>query len=330
MKLWFFSLKQALLHPVFWIFLIGILVLPPLLFGVGERSGMPVGGYYLEDPSDADSQRMAELLETQKFIPYSDFQAMKKDVSEGVLDAGAVVMKNLTERLKTGDFEGSVVVFISPTSLYPELKQAEAASALFTTYAPYVTERALAETDISLEEIKDEFEKRVGNVEERLFTFNISYRSGKAVPASATGRRFFLGALALLLYLGTYFGVAMPLFDRFKSVSERVGRKAALRAYLLPGLLTRTVFFLAAAAGAVLVAGTPDYLLPATAYTLLLIALHSLFMLIPGMWKDIAVLFVAAFGLVLCPIYLDFSLLWNPIRFVRLPLPPYWLWLLAG
>ena len=50
----------------------------------------------------------------------------------------------------------------------------------------------------------------------------------------------------------------------------------------------------------------------------------------PEGWQVILGAFVVLFSLALCPIFLDLSLFFSPVSWVRIFLPPYWLWLFGG
>ncbi len=331
MKTFLFSVKHMLRTPLFFVLTALVLLLPPLLYAVGNHSSIPKTVYVLEDPEDPESQRMASYLDHEGFEPVSDEATLRKGLCDGTIDSGILIPADFSERLESHDVEGILRVLFTPTTLLPNIKKEEITAALFSVYAPYLTGKSLEGTGITLEEVLDEYHRRMGDSATLVFTFDIIEESGAPVQEAETGRRFFLGALSLLLFLALYFAVASPLFDRFRSISERIGRKAAFFSILLPGSLLRAFVLALAAFFASLFAGQVTLLPGILLFIALVTVVHYLLLALPGgNWKDIAVLFFAAFSLVLCPIFLDLSLFYHPLRVIRFFVPPYWLWFFAG
>lgn len=326
-----FSLKHTLKTPVFWILLAALLLLPPFLVGVGQESGLPKMYYVLEDPEDPDSREMGAFMDREGLLPLPDEETLLQGLRDGTYDSGVIVPANLTERLATDDLEGVVRLYFSPTAMIPAIKQQEVIGALFAVYSPHVTSKSLEGTGITPEEVRATYYERLGDPESFIFTFDLITEEGKEVPPPDTGRRFFFGALSLLLYLILYFAVVAPLYERFLSISERIGKKTAFLTIFLPGVLLRTGITIAVLYFATLLSNETGIFPQAALYTILLVPTHFLLMLLPGKnWKDIAILLFTAFALVLCPIYLDFALFWKPLSAIRFALPPYWLWALVG
>ena len=326
-----FAVKKALRSPAFWIFLAAILFAPPALRAVGNRTGMPGAGYVVEDAGDASAERMAELLEEAGFLAYPDVPSMENAVENGTLDVGVVLPEGLSNKLREGRYEGALQILESPTALYPEIRREQVTAALFSVYAPFITAEALAGSGIDEDAVFSEYATRTDDANDRLFTFRFFSVKGQALPASVTGERFTTGALALLIYLAVYFAAVSPLFRGYRDLSMRTGKKKALRAYLLPGLFIRLLFFFAAAAVSCLIAGAPALIPAVSVYLAAVTLIHCLFMLLPdGQYRDIAVLFIAAAGLALSPVYLDLSLFWKPVATLRLFLPPNLLFLFVS
>ena len=326
-----FSLKHLFRTPLFWILAALVLILPPLLLSVGKRSSVPRAAYVIENPEDNESKRIAGYLERQGFERFDGEGSLRKELYEGSIDSGVIVPGNLTERLRDRDVEGVLRILYTPTTLFPEITRERITAALFSVYAPYLTAKSLSETEISLEEVLEEYHRRMGDPSTSVFTFDFIEKSGAPVSEDSIEKGFFIGALAILLYLALYFAVASPLTDRSREIATRIGKKAAFTSILLPGTLLRLPVLALSAFGAVLIAGELSMLPPVLLFIACVTAVHYLFLMLPGgNWKDIVILFVTAFSLVLCPIFVDLSLFYHPLRLIRFFLPPYHLWFFAG
>ena len=329
MKLLLFSLKKTLRTPLYWIFLAAILLLPPFFYHVGRHTAPPPSAYYLEDERDPDSALVASYLKKAGFVAASSEEALRRDVSLGLLEGGVLIPADLTDRLTRGEFKGSLRFIVSATALLPDLWQNHTAAALLAVYAPYISAKYLEEGGITLDEMKEAYQRMMETGQ--LFHFEITTRDGRAIPDTARSRRFFLGALSLLLFLGSYFCVTAPLTESAGEQSLRIGRRRAFLAICLPGVLLRGLGLCAAALGACLITGERGFILPAAGALAAMLFFHLLLGFLPGKaWKDLLIIFIALFSLALSPMYLDLSLLLPFIGKLRLILPPCWPWLLAG
>ena len=91
MKLLLFSLKKTLRTPLYWIFLAGILLLPPLFYHVGRATAAPPAAYHLEDPQDPDSALIGTYLDRAGFTAYASEEELRRDVSLGLTEGGVLV-----------------------------------------------------------------------------------------------------------------------------------------------------------------------------------------------------------------------------------------------
>ena len=329
MKLLLFSLKKTLKTPLYWIFLLGVLLLPVLFYHVGRQVTAPPAAYYLANPQDADSALVAGHLKDAGFLAYDSEEALRRDIELGKLEGGVIIPGDLTDRLRRGDYEGSLLFIASSTALLPDLWQNHTAAALLAVYSPYISARILEEEGITEEEMKAAYSEMMESGQ--LFHFVITTRDGVLVPDVARSRRFFLGALALLLFLASYFCISAPLWELAEDMHLRVGKGRALRSLYAPGLLLRGLGLFLAAAGACLLCGEKAYILPALGALTAMLLFHFLLHLLPGKrWKDLLIIFITLFSLALSPMYVDLSLLLPLIGKLRLLLPPVWLWWLAG
>ncbi|MBO4872766.1 MAG: hypothetical protein J5496_05085 [Lachnospiraceae bacterium] len=329
MKILLFALKKTGKTPVYWIFFAAVLLMPPLFFAAGKQTAVPPAGCVLEDKSDPEAVRIASYLEGSGFLICQDREQLSQDVAAGVLDAGIVIPEGLQAQLERGQFENCLIFVSSPTSAFPDLWKEHAMSALFAVCAPYISAEILEEAGVPRETLFEAY--RAYMDAGKLFTFRLTTADGPFLVSRDRSERFFLFALALLLFLSSWFCIASPLADAVRLMRPRIGRGKAFVSLYLPGLLLRFLGLLAAAETACLLAGEGKLMLPAAVY-LLLLQLFSLFLaLLPGNnWKDTLLFFLAVFSLALCPVYLDLSLLLPPVKTLRPFIPPFWLWILAG
>ena len=329
MKILLFSLKKMLKMPVYWIFFAAVLLLPPFFFRLGRETKTPPAGYWLEDGADIEAKRVADYLDGSGFLPYESAEALTADVETGELDAGIGIPADLGAQLAAGDFEKCLIFYCSPTSSFPDLWKEHAVSALYAVCAPYISATILEEAGIPRETLFEAYWTRMDAG--KLFTFRFSTRDGALIVSQDRSERFFLFALSLLLFLGSWFCTAAPLGESVRALAPRIGKKKAFVSLYLPGLLLRTAGLFFAAAAACLAVQKSGWILPAAVYLLLLAVFLLLPALLPGEnWKNTLILFLAIFSLPLCPVYLDLSLLLPALSPLRWITPPYWLWVLAG
>ena len=324
-----FALKHALKTPLFILFLLMILLLPPVFYGIGAQEGSPRAAYGLEDTADPDAGKMAGHLKKAGMIPYTDLEQMRQDVAAGRLDAALLIPAGISSRLEKNDIAGILTLYTNPAALLPDLWQNHSAAALFAVYAPYISSSILKEGGVTQEEMMNAYDSAMED--KKLFTFQITSTDGAALKDNSRAQRFFLGTLSLLLFLSVFYGIGAPLKEASPRTMPRIGRRAALAHLFGPGLLLRSLGMTAAAAGACLLASENKYILPAVLYICLLLLVTCLLLMIPNeRHSELAVLFITLYSLALCPLYIDFSLLLPVLGKLRLLLPPYWLWLLSG
>lgn len=329
MKLLLFSLKKTLRTPIYWIFLLGLLLLPPLFYQVGRQTTPPPAAYFLADAADPDGALLAGHLADAGFLAYPSEESLRRDISLGRLEGGVVIPADLTARLSRGEYKKSLCFITSSTALLPDLWQNHTAAALLAVYSPYISADILKEADISEAEMKAAYQEMMTTGQ--LFHFEISTRDGILVPDVMRSRRFFLGAMGLLLFLASYFCIAAPLGESVEEMALRLGKGRAYRSLYVPGMLLRGLGLFLAAAGACLIAGESRYILPVLGTLSAMLFFLFLLGLLPGRkWKDLLIFFIALFSLALSPMYVDLSLLIPLAGKLRLLLPPVWLWLLAG
>ncbi len=324
-----FSFKRLLAAPRFALFLLLVLLMPCLAQRAAADVAAPAPVFAADGKEDADASRIASYLEEAGFVRLPDEAAVRSAVASGRADAGVIIPGEASQALTTGQLSGLLRFIKSPNSLLPDLWQEHAAAALFTVYAPYIMADALDGSGISEEESSAEYYKSLEA--EKLFRFEILTEKGRLNAANDRQSRFFLGMLSLLLFTAVYYGAAEPLITEARALSARIGRKRAVQSLLLPGALIRGGLLYLSAAGAALLCGWPSLLLPLLCYIPLLFVFGLLLELLPGRsWQGLFCLLLLLASLALCPIYTDLSLIVPVLAKVRLFLPTYWLWMIAG
>ena len=328
MKLILFAAKRILTSPVFLLLLIGIALLPVFFGQAGKTISPQPAGFVCEGQPDKDAARVCTALLDSGFVRLESEEKLRDEVSNGRLDAGVVVPADLTDRLAKGAVQNALSFIKSPTTLLGDLWQEHAAAALFSVYAPYITASSFAGSEVTAEEVFEEYYRMLDGG--YLFRFEISTDKGRLVPDTERSRRFFTGALAILLYITSFFAVALPLMKAADLAALRMPPARARRSILLPGLLLRLLLIGGACALACHLAELPNLLIPAMLCLLCFTGLHLLALVLPGKhWQPIAVMLLAAAGVALCPIYTDLSLFVPAAETVRKFIPPYWLWIIA-
>lgn len=329
MKGFAFAFKKALRSPVYLLFLLAILLLPPIFFALGRESGMPGAGYVLEGGSDRDGARLADYLLEAGFQPYTDRDELYQAVSSGSIDAGIVIPDNLSALLKAGRFENALECILAEDAAFPDLWKEEAASALFAVYAPYISVNILEEEGIDPETVLAEYWARMDAA--YLFHFELSQKDGPLVLHQERSLRFFLFALSLILFLAAFFACAQPAIRLRETMAARLSRRQSLLALFLPSWLLRALGLGIAGLLSCLLAGQSSLVLPVLLYWLLVMLFSGILVLLPGDgWKALLIYFICLLGLVLSPLFIDLSLLLPQAAGLRYFLPPLWLWLLAG
>lgn len=330
MKAFFFALKHLLRNAVFPVFLALTIALPPLASLAVLRSNLPPAAVFSEDPSDPDAARLVKCLSDAGFRVAESREALDYGVSMEHYDAGVVVPADFSERLREGNVEEIFTMVVSQSTSFEALWREHAGAALFSVYAPYLTYDVIRDLDLSEEAFFTEYYALTDG--DPLFYFELETLDGRTPQTgNVRAKSFFLGLLAVLIFLTAFFGIAMPVLLETRRLSERIPLGRALLSFTLQGLLLRTVFLGAAGVLACLISGHPESI-PAALLSVLSMTAVSL---VPWLfrsknWQVILGAFIVLFSLALCPIFIDLSLFWKPASVIRLALPPYWLWLFGG
>ena len=330
MKAFFFALKHLFRNAVFPVFLVLTVALPPLASLAAKRANLPPAAVFVEDPTDPDATRLLKCLSEAGFRVAESREALEYGVSMEHYDAGVVVPEGFSERLKAGEVKEIFTMIVSQSTSFEALWREHAGAALFSVYAPYLTYEELRDLGLSEEAFFTEYYALSDG--DPLFYFELETLDGRTPETgNVRAKSFFLGLLAVLIFLSAFFGIAMPVLLETRRLSERIPLKRSVASFTVPGLLLRTVFLMIAAVVACLVSGRPESIPAALPAVLAMTAVS----LIPWLfrargWQVILGAFIVLFSLALCPVFIDLSLFWKPASVIRLALPPYWLWLFGG
>ena len=323
-----FAVKRTLKMPLFWIFLAAIIFLPPLMYSLGRHVDYPPAAYVVADTDDSASLALASYLKKAGFTAFETEESMAEAVARGQADAGVYIPADVSTALQEGTYRSLLRFYISPTTAFADLWREHAITALFSIYAPYISADLLEDLGIPEEEMLATYQALMQKG--KLFSFTISTRKGRLIQDVDRSRRFFFGALSLVLFISTYFCISAPLMESVRRLAPRIGRGKAFISLYLPGLLLRSLALWGGACAAAALSGEKALAMPLLAYIGLLLVFHLLLSLLPGEdWKLIFLFFLTVFALALLPIYMDFSLILPLLGQVRMVLPPYWLWMLA-
>ncbi len=326
MKTLDFSLKRALTAPILLLYLL-LLLLTPLAYSFGKELDPLPFGCCVVGEADSSALRLQTLLTETGFTVAASEEALREQVAARTLDAGILIPGGLRELLENDELSAVLGLITAPASLQPDLAQEQAAAALFTLYAPYITANSLSAAGIPEAEVLKAFDARLK--EGDLFRLELSREDGLYLPRRERSLGFYLGSLSLLLFTGLHFAVLEPLRRELRLLRSRLPYPAAFGKCFLPGLLVRTLLLYLAVLPGVLLLRETALLLPLAGFLLSLLVLGLLFTALPGRdWQTVTVLLLAGLSLPLCPIYTDFALAYPEIARIRPFLPTYWLWLL--
>ena len=242
-----------------------------------------------------------------------------------------ILPASLGENLMNGHVENAVVFISTPTSYVPQLYKNQITAAIFSEYVPYMTAASLAHTEISRDEVVTAYSAMMENG--LLFSFRLEEASsshGKEADFTLS-----LSISALLFFTITFHTVSALFSANLSEISARIGGRHTRAALILPHCCVQLVFLItAAAAGCILYNRQTGKNMWGVFFALciysLLILSFSLFIcrfLTRKQWIYSLSFFILLFSVILLPIFTDAALFLPLIRYVRLFLPPCWLFI---
>lgn len=327
MKTVIFALKRAL-RPLSLLLLILCAAATVLAGSAGVQVHAPLAGVVDLSGSTESAEIVAHLLE-RDFVRCGTPEEAEEMVRSGALNCAVILPEDLSQCIQTCTMDGRIQWIVSPTSFAPDLHKAHVTAALFHQCAPYLTATIFEGTDVTTEEVVQEYK---GMFEDGYaFSFDVLTADEGQGPADLRKQSLSMGAASILLFAVMLSFCAELTDTSFRDMSGRLGLRKALTAIMLPGMLVRAV--LAAAAGCLgLALARLSHLIPAMViYVFLLtgvgLILSAVLSGIRQLYILLSVIVIASAAL--CPIITDLALLMPFLQTVRCFLPPYWLWLAA-
>jgi len=332
MKAWELAIKRCVSDVAFMSALLLILILLPLTANLGKVTAQLPAGVVDEDRSIVSKRVMEQLLQ-DNFVPFEDEEDLYQAVKAGDLDCGVVLPAGLQEKIEAKSLNGEIKVIRSAQSLTEELYMGQVSACLFAQIAPYITAEELHALDISREEVLIKYHNRMK--QGYVFSFEILSQDALPIPENTKAKSLMTGVVAVMIYIVTSLAVITVVHKDARSLLPKLGKKDCVRYVVLPSLVIRTLMICGAItigimAAEPLTSGNSEMqmILPACFYAVLLVMVLLLLSLI---CPDTRVLYLLIFvvltaSVVICPIYIDITVLSPVFSFVREFVPVYWLW----
>jgi len=329
------SVKRAF-RSGFGLMLLFLVILITAAPGLGRNETLPPAGVCISDKG-VISERISKHLSELGFELCQSEEIMRKRISSGEYDCGAVIPEGFGEKLASGMLDEAVLFITSPTSFAPDVYQNQLSAAIFAEYAPYITAEALSGMEITAEEALEAYRQRLDGGQ--VFSFDIVYSGTEeesAEPQRASA--YTLAAASLMIFAVMSHSCCGIVRADSRLLSKRIGGGRMFVCSVLPDLGVRVIGVILACGVAVGLSGVlgggipPRLLLAIALYTLAVTVFTygaAVILRTPARLQFLS-FFVILASLVLCPIYLDVSLFLPWIGYLRAALPTYWLWLFAG
>lgn len=317
--------------------LLGVSLIAAVFLGTQEE--LPLAGVCDLDGS-ITSGRICSYLLDNHFVVCENESDLRDGVASGKWNCGILIPRGFEAMLQAGDIEGAVRFITSPASLYVPLYKNHATAAIFTEHAAVISANALEGTDISREELTETYRALMD--EGLLFSFDIAYVEGSADvtdwASTQRARDYVLSVASLLIFVMLTYSVCDLLSRDMRVLPSRVGAKQAILHAVVPHMIVRIagIMLTVGIAAAVSqlwngISPLADLVIPLCLYTL---AVSAAALLLAAIVPDPSALriytfFILIAAFALCPIYIDAALFFPAIRYIRLLLPPYWLWMWA-
>lgn len=317
---------KALLHDrIFLLLLAAMWLLLPAAARLRPNSERRAG-LLCEDDGVLAARVAERLCAESDYLLLDSRDALYADLASGRLDCALILPAACTDLLREGMLDGAATLVLTPVTRYPALRRYQAAAALYAEAAPYLAAGALPENGVPEEEIALQYAALTQNGAS--FTFTITDAAG-AIVENDFPETLSVWTAAALSFLCALYGIAVPVLSRQSALELRIGKRAANRFYRLPALALRLALSALSLTGGLLLAGYPDWILPALLHLTLLAGLSAT-LLRPALLPMLptAALLTLAGSLALCPLYADLTMLWPTLKPLRAANPLYWLWLL--
>ncbi len=332
MKAWTFAVKRCFSDRAFISALLVMLILFPLTASLGKApSQLPAG--VVDKDGSALSKRVVEQLLQDNFVTFEEEEDLYRAVESGQLDCGVIFPAGLQKKIEAKSLDGDIKIIRSAQSLTEELYMGQVSAYLFAEIAPYITAEELQQLDISREEVLEKYHARMR--QGYVFSFEILSQDALPIPENIKAKSLMTGVAAVMIYIVASLAVITVVHKDTKSLIPKLGKKACVRHVMFPVLVIRTLMICGATivgivAAEPLTSGNREIqmILPVCLYTVLIVLVLLFASLI---CPDTRVLYLLVFvvltaSVVICPIYIDVTVLSPAFALVREFVPVYWLW----
>ncbi len=332
MKAWTFAVKRCLSDVAFILALLLILILLPFTASLGKIPAQLPAGVVDRDGSTL-SKRVVEQLLQDSFVAFEEEEDLYRAVASGELDCGVILPFGLQGKIEAKSLREDIKVIRSAQSLTEELYMGQVSACLFAEVAPYITAEELQQLDISREEVLVKYHDRMR--QGYVFSFEILSQDTLPIPENIKAKSLMTGVVAVMIYIVASLAVITVVHKDTKSLIAKLGKKACVRHVMFPALVIRTLMICGAAivgivAAEPLTSGNREIqmILPVCLYTVLIVLVLLFVSLI---CPDTRILYLLIFvvltaSVVICPIYIDITVLSPAFALVREFVPVYWLW----
>ncbi|MBQ8250145.1 MAG: ABC transporter permease [Clostridia bacterium] len=305
---------------------------------LGESESMPIAGVCDFDES-VSSKNIVKHLSENGFELCTDEKELREKVSSGEYNCGVIIPKGFNELLMSDNIDKSVTFITSPSSFLLSIYSNHVMTAIFSEYAPIISANSITDTTITADEVIAEYRDMMADGAP--FTFAVEYveADGESSPqAPDRSRTYSLAVASLLILVMLMYGVCDLVTKDIEACSHRIGMKNTLIHSVIPNMSVRIIGIMLATITAAFVSflinkntTLTELFLPIFLYSL---AIATLALFAAAIFRSAAriqifTFFLFILGLVLCPIYIDISLLLSTVKYIRLFTAPYWLWIFA-
>ncbi len=323
---------RTVYFPVLMIILAVTLYFAPVL---GEKEAIPPAGICDYDDTEL-SRRVVNYLTQNGYTVFDNEEAMRKMISEGKLNCGAVINEGF-ESLMYADMADNAVTFIkSPLTYSGGIYQSHISAAIFGEIAPIIAAGELSGTNITEKDISDEY-KHLTDTTVR-FSLDVETVESNEAPAISRPMTYLLTAASFMIFAVIMHSVCSVLWQDLNSAAPRIGIDKTIIHLIIPDIAVRilgiSLSVVISALTALWIRGNSLIitLLPSIfAYTLFVTALAIVMFAVLRKRSLVQVFsfFVLILSLIFCPIYMDISVMLRWAEDFRVLAPPYWLWICA-
>ncbi len=285
-------------------------------------------GFYIEDKNDEIiGEKLIEYKGIFKFLPYTDKKTLKDHILKGDLECGYIFKENFLNSILNGDIENKVTILnVNDSNIYKisyEVVFAQILDALSSDFLlKYLQDNF---EGYNINELNENINKYFNYYIDNDETFKIQYETIDNKPLTADKNispiREFIG---LYIFIIALFGLTNAYENKF--ILRKINKK---QKFIISQISIIIPIFMAILMGLILIFtfGIGENILKEIGYMLIyfiaLVAfIEILYFLIPNkymLYTSFPVFIILS--LIICPIFIDFSLYLKPIKIIQMLLP---------